>query len=92
MLKKVSKYLLQLKTFRVSSVERVINTFKQYFFDEDSYFAVFYAYKKEYIIVLKFYGSALWIFIFISFSIWRRGGPKYFLLKNMDLLYAKETH
>ena len=43
---------------------RVINDVCQYFFDGDSDFAIFYTYKKEYMIFfLKFYGSALWIFI-----------------------------
>ena len=43
---------------------RVINDDCQYLFDGGSYFAVFYTYKKEYIIFFpKFYGSALWIFI-----------------------------
>ena len=38
----------------------VINDVCQYLFDGDSYFDVFYAYKKEYIIFFpKFYGSSL---------------------------------
>ena len=50
-------------------LRRVINDVCQYSFDGDSYFAVFYTYKKEYMIIFpKFYGSAWWIFISKKFG------------------------
>ena len=76
--------------FQCYIIGRVINEVCQYFFDGDSYFVVFYTYKKQYMI---FFPKFIW-FSFVDFhfkKIWRRGGPKYLLLKNMDLLYAKEA-
>ena len=50
-------------------IGRVINDVFEYLFDGDSYFAVFYTYKNEYITFFpKFHGSALWIFISKKFG------------------------
>ena len=69
----------------VYAIGWVINDVCQYSFYGDSYFyCILYIQKGIY----DFFSEIIW-FSFVDFhfkKIWRRGGPKYFLLKNMDLL------
>ena len=74
---------------QIYAIGRVINDVCQYFFDGDSYFAVFNTYKKEYMIFPQNFMVALCEFSFQKNLV--KGRTKIFFVKKYGLNVCKRS-